>query len=155
MLELLQRHLAAFADSDWDAYKADLAPDAVMEEIPTGKRATGADSFMETAKFWKAAFPDGKGTLTRSFDVENGFIAEVEWEGTHQGALTTPFGTMPPTNKRVHVRAALITTVRDGKIAEVHHYFDVMSLMLQLGAAERPMAPIIETPTAETPPPVH
>lgn len=155
MLELLQRHLAAFADSDWDAYKADLAPDAVMEEIPTGKRATGSDSFTEVAKFWKAAFPDAKGTITRYFDVEDGFVAEVEWDATHQGPLTTPFGTMPPTNQRVHVRAVLITTVRDDKIAEAHHYFDVMSLMLQLGAGERPMAPIIGTPTAEAPPAVH
>ena len=59
------------------------------------------------------------------------------------------------TCQRVHVRAVLITMVRDGKIAEVHHYFDVMSLMLQLGAGARPMTPIIETPTAETPPAVH
>lgn len=154
MLELLQKHLAAFANADWDAYKADLAPDAVMDEIPTGKRATGADSFTEVAKFWKEAFPDAKATLLRTFETENGFIAEVEWEATHQGPLATPFGTMPATNKRVDVRAALIVTVHDGKIAEVHHYFDVMSLMLQLGAG-RPMAPIIETPTAEPPPAVH
>lgn len=150
MLELLQRHLAAFENADWDAYQADLAPDAVMDEVPTGKRATGADSVLEIMKFWKAAFPDAKGTIVHVLETEDGFVAEVEWQGTQQGPLTTPFGTMPGTNKPVHIRAVLIGTVRDGKIAEVHHYFDAMSLMLQLGAG-RPMA-IIEPPTAEARP---
>lgn len=155
MLELLQRHLAAFANGDWDAYKADLAPDAVMEEIPTGNRASGADSFVQNAKFWKDAFPDAKATLVRTFAIENGFVAEVEWEGTQQGPLATPFGNLPATNKSVHVRAVLIGTLRDDKIAEVHHYFDLMTLMMQLGAGAQPMPPSVEAPTAEAPPAVH
>ena len=35
MQELLQRHLAAYADANWAAYKADLADNATYEEIAT------------------------------------------------------------------------------------------------------------------------
>jgi steroid delta-isomerase-like uncharacterized protein len=142
MLELLQRNLAAYAAADWPAFKADLASDVVYEEIATGRRANGADAYVDVIKLWKAAFPDSKGTIKRYFASENVGVAELEWEGAQTGALETPFGKVPATNQKVRLEAVLINKFENGKIVAVRHYFDLTTLMQQLGViAARPTAP--------------
>jgi predicted ester cyclase len=70
-------------------------------------------------------------------------VAELEWEGTHRGPLDTPFGIVPATNQRGSVNAVLISTFKDGKIVASRHYFDQMTVLMQVRAA----------PTAEAPRP--
>ena len=141
MQELMQRHLDAFANADWDAYKADFAPDVVYEELATGKRVSGHDAYVEAVKMWKTGFPDAKGTIKRFFTSGDTAIAELEWQGTNTGTLETPFGTMPATNRKVTVQAVLIHKLENGKIVETRHFFDLMTIMRQLGlAAPQPTA---------------
>jgi steroid delta-isomerase-like uncharacterized protein len=133
MLKLLNRQFEAYAASDWGAYRETMAPDSVYEELATRRRITSADAIVELVKRWKAAFPDSKATILRSYEVGDTGIAEVEWTGTHKGALESPFGTLPATNKPVRVRAVLIVRSKDGKIVEGTHYFDLMTLLSALG----------------------
>lgn len=135
MLELLQRHLAAYAAADWAGYKADLASDVVYEEIPTGKRAIGPDAYVEAVKAWKVAFPDSKGTIERFTSSGDIGVAEFEWGGVHKGALETPFGTLPATNQTIRVPSVLITKVENGKFVQVRLFFDMLNLLRQLGFA--------------------
>jgi steroid delta-isomerase-like uncharacterized protein len=132
MEELIKRHMAAFASSDWDTYRADLAPDAIYEEIATGARAEGIDEYVATVSSWKKVFPDAAATVKNTMALGDTLIAEVEWSGTQSGPLETPFGTLPPTNKSVRVGAVLISKIRDGKIAETRHYFDQLTILEQV-----------------------
>jgi steroid delta-isomerase-like uncharacterized protein len=134
MEDFFEKHLAAYAASDWDAYKADLLPDVIYEEIATGTRVTGADEYLEAVSRWKAAFPDLKATILRTLVFGDVGVAEVEWEGTQSGALETSFGTPPATNKRVSVKGVIISRLKDGKLAESRHYFDQLTLLRNLGA---------------------
>lgn len=134
MQEILKRHLAAFDASDWNAHKADLAPDFEYEEVATGRRGKG-DEFIATMKQWKAAFPDVKTTLKNYYEAGDTIVAEVEWQGSHKGALETAFGTLPATNKGVRLGGVLIYRVKDGKFIGARSYFDLMSLLRQLGVA--------------------
>lgn len=144
MLDLIKRNLDAFAASDWDAYKATYAPDVIYEEIATARRTTTADDLVELDKGWKAAFPDAKANVKSLYAAGDIAVAEVDWEGTHNGALQTSAGTVAASNKRVKVGAVLIQRVKDGKIVEVRHYFDMLGLLQQIGApmlgAEKPKA---------------
>lgn len=135
MLELMKQHLAAYAISDWDAYKAYFAPDVEYEEVATGKRVTGIEAYLETIKRWKIAFPDLKATIKRSYEFGDTLIAELEWEGTHRGPLDTPFGIVPATNQHGSLNAVLINTFKDGKVVESRHYFDQMTVLMQVRAA--------------------
>jgi hypothetical protein len=47
-------------------------------------------------------------------------------------------GAIPPTNKRVRVNAVMVNTVKNGKITEARHFFDMLTVLTQLGVA--PMA---------------
>jgi steroid delta-isomerase-like uncharacterized protein len=133
MLDLIKRTLDAFGASDWDAYKATLAPGVIYEEIATRRRVTSADELVTINKGWKSAFPDAKGTVKSFYAANDCAIAEVEWEGTHKGALEGPFGALRASNKRVRLPAVLIHKVKDGKIVEVRHYFDLFGMLQMLG----------------------
>jgi steroid delta-isomerase-like uncharacterized protein len=132
MKEIFKRHLAAFDASDWNAHKADLAPDFEYEEVATGRRSKG-DDFIATMKQWKAAFPDAKTTVKHYYEAGDTIVAEVEWQATHKGALETAFGTLPASNKGVRLGGVLIYKAKDGKLIGARSYFDLMSLFRQLG----------------------
>lgn len=149
MLELLNRQLEAYAASDWNAYRNYLAPNATYEEVATAKRVTGIDAYIDAVKHWKLAFPDLKATVTRTFTMGNTIIAEVEWAGTHRGPLDTPFGTVAATGKFGKVRALLIYRIENDKIVECRHYFDQLTVLLQIGGGAfavptaRPAQPVV------------
>ena len=141
MLDIIKNHLAAFSASNWDEYKALLAKDAVYEEHATQQRAQGAEDFVKLIQRWKRAFPDAKANFREGFVSGDNALIEVEWEGTHTGTLEGPLGALPPTNKRGTVRAALVYSLRDGKIVGLRHYFDLLTMLRQLG-----VAPMVGTP---------
>jgi len=144
MGEMLRKHLAAYAASDWEAYRAGLGADCVYEEIATGTRVTGIDDYLAAGKRWKTAFPDLEATFKAVVESGDTVVAEVEWTGTHKGPLETPVGTLPATNKFGRVGAVMIVKLKDGKIIEARHYFDQLTLLAQIGVpafGARPTAP--------------
>jgi len=150
MLEMMKKHLANYTAGNWDAYKAELASDAIYEEVATRQRVQGADEYLKAIQRWKRAFPDLKATVVGGFAAGDRGVAEIEWEGTQSGPLEGPFGTIQPTNKHGRIRAVIVVTMKNGKIAETHHYFDVMTVLGQLGIA--PMAGAAAQPPAKAAP---
>jgi steroid delta-isomerase-like uncharacterized protein len=147
----IKNHLADFSASKWTEYKAVLASDVVYEEIPLRLRVKGADEYMKTLERWKRAFPDLKATVLDSYVAGDKIFAEVEWEGTQTGPFDGPFGLIPPTNKRGVVKAAIVATVKNDKLFEVHHYFDVLTLLTNLGIVPFAGAPMQATKPSATP----
>ncbi|HUJ57325.1 MAG TPA: ester cyclase [Kofleriaceae bacterium] len=137
----LKKHLAEFAASKWNEWKASLADDVIYEEIATHTRVKGADEYLKIVQRWKRAFPDLKATVLNTFTAGDKIFAEVEWEGTQTGPLDGPFGTIAPTNKRGLTKAALFATVKNDKLVEFHQYFDMMTLLANLGIAPFAAAP--------------
>jgi len=135
MLEQVKQHLDALGASKWDEYRAVLAPDAIYQEMATGLRANGADAYVEAIQGWKRAFPDLKANVLHAFAGPNEVLLEVEWTGTHRGALEGPLGVIPATGKQGIVRAAIIFTVADERIVACRHYFDLLTMLRQLGVA--------------------
>lgn len=135
MLEMIKRHIEAFNEDDWEAYKAGYADDAEFIEMPTQQHARGPAEIAKLLQRWKLAFPDLRGTIVNGAASGDKLFIEVNWEGTHTGPLDGPFGTIEPTGKTGKVSAAIIFTMKGEKIATTHHYFDVMTVLLQTGAA--------------------
>ena len=95
----------------------------------------GIERFIAAVQRWKTAFPDLKATVTRGYTVGDRVIAELEWEGTQTGALDGAFGTLAPTNRRCRISGVVLFAVKNGKIAECRNYFDVMTVLTQLGVS--------------------
>ena len=87
------------------------------------------------------AFPDGRLTTSTLISEGDLVLAEQALEGTHTAPLKDPSGQMPPvppTGKRVVIKAAIVFRVQDGLVREVRVYADNMALMAQLGLLPAP-----------------
>ena len=139
VIDIARKTVDAFSSDDWDAYRAALAPGSVYHEFCTGRRVEGPDAVVEASRSWKQAFPDGSGTVTNALAMGNTAVLEVTWRGTQTEAMVTPTGqTLPPSGKYAEVAAVQVITVEDGKITENRHYFDLMTILAQIGALPAP-----------------
>ena len=125
----------AHSASDWAGAKKSLAPDSVYEEYGTQRRIEGSDAIVAALQGWKVAFPDVKGTVNKALAVENTVALEVTWRGTHTGPLETPNGSIPASGKAFTLVTAWTFDVQNDKIQNSRHYFDILTLLQQIGAA--------------------
>ena len=134
LIKLAREPVDAFNAGDWQRVKAAFLPDGVYDEVGTQRRIQGSDQIVEVWQGWKQAMPDVKGTVKNAFASGNTALLEITWEGTQTGPLVGPGGTIPPSGKRQVTPAAFLMTFEGDKIKEGRHYFDMMSLLQQLGA---------------------
>lgn len=86
------------------------------------------------------AFPDIEVKILHIVERENAAGVEYEATGTNTGRLPGPAGELPPTGRRVTMRAASIGSVDDdGRIKVQHEYFDQVELLTQLGLMPAPV----------------
>ena len=133
-IEIAKVGVEAFGTADWDRVRAALTPDSVYEEFATGRRIVGPDSIIEADKGWKQAFPDARGTIRTAVASGSTVTLEITWEGTHTGDLVGPQGTIPASGRPVSLPAAQVVEVEGDKAKATRHYFDLMTLMAQIGA---------------------
>lgn len=135
MEDVLQECLDAFTAGDWKRYKSYLADEATYEEEATGRRAVGGDAIVQVIEPWKRAFPDIAYSVKDTIGSADALVLEIEWTGTHLGPLVSPFGTIPPTKKFGKTPAVQVARFDGEKIRELRHYFDMLSLLRQMGLA--------------------
>jgi steroid delta-isomerase-like uncharacterized protein len=133
--ELLDSFVENFNAGRFEGALEDFAPDGVLEEVGTGRRFTPQES-VESARAWKAAFPDARGTIERTLIDGDRGAAEIVWTGTNSGPLLG----QPPTGKAVTIRAVAVLETAGGKITRARHYLDVAGMMAQLGTGAAPTA---------------
>jgi steroid delta-isomerase-like uncharacterized protein len=139
MKEVLEKQLRAFSEGDWKSYRETLTERSTFDEEPTGQRVTGPDEIVRLVEAWLKGFPDCVGRIEDAIGSGDALVAQIEWTGTHKGPLR--FGTIPPTNKKVRVPAVLVLRFEGERIREARHYFDLLSLLTQLGIAPQMGAP--------------
>jgi steroid delta-isomerase-like uncharacterized protein len=134
MIKIAREQVDAFNTGDWERLQAGLAADARYHEFATQRKVEGPEKIVELFKGWKTAFPDAAGTVTSAVGGGNTAALEVTWTGTHTGPLETAEGTIPASGKRQETPAAIVFTFEGGKIKEDRQYFDLMTLLKQIGA---------------------
>ena len=134
MIKIAREQVDAFNNGDWERLQAGLAVDARYHEFATQRKVEGSEKIVELFKGWKTAFPDAAGTVTSAVGSGNMAALEVTWKGTHTGPLERAEGTIPASGKRQETPAAIVFTFEGGKIKEDRQYFDLMTLLKQIGA---------------------
>lgn len=125
--------IEAFNNADWDTYM-NLVGDGVYTELATGRSLSG-ESLKEALIGWRTAFPDATGTVTSTIEQGNQVVQEITWTGTHTGPLATPDGSIPPSGARQTTPAVIVTEYDGDSPRESRHYFDMLTLLTQIGAA--------------------
>jgi len=135
ILEIAKASITAFNQQDWNRMKALYASDAVYDEKATNRRIQGPDQIIEGLKMWTTAFPDAKGTIVRELTAGDVAVLEIVWTGTHTGPLQTGSGTIPASNRAADLPACSVLRIEGEKIKTDTHYFDLLTLLTQIGAA--------------------
>jgi predicted ester cyclase len=108
------------------------AEDAVLA-TPDGTY-DGRDKIHEYFARQMAGFPDCRYILGDLVEQSEELADEFTWVGTHTATYVLPDGTeLPPTGKRVEIRAMEMVQLRDGKMVVDNLYWDKMDLAVQLG----------------------
>jgi steroid delta-isomerase-like uncharacterized protein len=134
LIKKARENLAAFNAKDWNKLKNTMADDTVYDEEATHRKVTGADHVVKALKLWADAFPDAKGTEVSIHSSGDTVIMEILWEGTHKGPLFGPMASIKASGKKVKVPAVEVFRFDNGKIVEDRHYFDLMTILQQIGA---------------------
>jgi len=136
VIEIAKASITAYNQKDWTKAKDLLAADAVYDEKGTHRRIQGAGEIIEAWRGWAKAFPDSKATFVREFASGNTVVFELVWKGVHTGPLQTPTGTIPASNKAIEMPACQVVQVEGGKVKSASHYFDMLTMLTQIGATK-------------------
>lgn len=135
LIDAAKAPVQAYNDKNWAALRASVSPDFVYDEVATNRKVQGVDQVIPLWQGWATAFPDSKATFDRELASGNTVVFEVTWRGTHKGPLQTPNGPIAATNKRIEIRACTAIEVANDKAKAQRHYFDMATLLQQLGVA--------------------
>ena len=136
--DVARESIECYNAGDFARLRSLLADNFYEEELATQRRLEGADARIEAAQSWKHAFPDEQGTITGAYTSGNTVAIELTWEGTQSGPMAMPDGQeLPPSNKRMTVKSVEVIEIEDGKIKALRHYFDLMTLLEQIGAMDK------------------
>ena len=124
----------SYNTADWKLLKSILTPDALYNELGTQRQVKGPDQIVKTLQGWKQAMSDSDGKVTNVFVSGPNATLEITWQGTHDGPFTGPGGTLPASGRRQTTSAAMVVKFQGDKVKEIHHYFDMMSFLQQIGA---------------------
>jgi predicted ester cyclase len=119
---------------DWDAMRANcIDPDVVAHHVDD-RDINGADGFLQALSNMKTAFPDLK--VEPQLVLSNGrnLMVISMITGTHRGALETPMGDIPATNKNIgQLYFQRIALTDDVRALEEWWYLDPATQLGQLG----------------------
>lgn len=134
---LLARHLAAENEHRMDDTLATLTQDCVFDDRALGRVWRGHAGARAYYEMWWSGFGTTVHTERRHYTDDGAAIVETHFRGTHVGA----FLGVPPTGRDVDVELAIFIELRDALMTGERFYWDVGTLLRQLGVEVPPSAP--------------
>lgn len=107
--------------------------DVEVTLVPLARTTTGRDGFREFMASWATMASDVRVDLDRCHSGEGFVVNEITGSGTHDGPMMTPGGEIPPTGKPFEIKGVEVWELRDGQLARIRNYPDIVTLMGQLG----------------------
>jgi predicted ester cyclase len=124
------------SDPAWlDKIMAAFAADAEDVDVPSGAMLHGPDGHKRLVLFFAENFPDMRVELSNAFATEDQVTLEGAWCWKDISPLYLPSGALPSMRRSGKLRFCSIFQIRNGKIASHHAYYDMLTLMEQLGLA--------------------
>ncbi|MGH7597597.1 MAG: ester cyclase [bacterium] len=126
----------AYNMKDWSGVKTAITAGFVYDEVGMQRKMEGPDKMIAAWQVWATAFPDFHATFENAYVGGGKVVLELTWHGKHTGPMQTAGGEIPATGKSIEMRACQIIEIEGGKANSILHYFDMMTMMQQLGLAE-------------------
>ena len=124
------------SDPAWlDKSRAAFAADAEVIDVPSGTTLHGPDGYKRFALFFAENFPDSRVELTNAFATKDQVVLEAISRWTNPNPSYLPTGAIPVTGHSIELRICHVFQIRNGKIVSYHTYYDMMTMLEQLGLA--------------------
>lgn len=131
---VVRRHLEAENAYRLQETLDTLTKDCVFEDVPLGERVTGHQGAAAYYQRWWRAFPDLTWIPQGRAFTEEGLVSELIARGTHKGEF---FG-IAPTGRTISLHVAIFVSFADGHMASERLYYDLATLLRQLGVTSIP-----------------
>jgi steroid delta-isomerase-like uncharacterized protein len=126
---LVQELYAAWSLHQLEKIDAIFTSDAAYEDVAAGQVHRGKEEIKQCLRAAYAWAPDFRVTMKSLIVADD--CAATEW--LSEGIQTGPIGDLPASGNSFRLHGASILTFRDGKIATVTDYYDMATLLTQLG----------------------
>ena len=132
----LARHLDAENAHRLEETLATLTEDCVFEDVALQRTLHGRSGAAEYYRMWWSAFGIRVQLHggTRHWAGDDLFVSETSYAGTHVGE----FLGIPATGRPIQFRFVVFVTFRDGLFAGERFYYDLGTLLRQIGAERLP-----------------
>lgn len=142
--ERLIRELYDVAEvKDSERFVSLFTDDGYFWDVSAGAKYYGKD-IGKTVDVYAAAFPDMHRALEKIYVTGDVVIVELSLNGTHNGPLVLPAGTIPATGNEMHTPCCDVFHLENGKVKSFHCYtaattlFGQLGVLANLGAALQP-----------------
>lgn len=128
----------AFNARDFERVDDLAAGDLEYTNVATGQTFHGPEGMRQFERGWVDAFPDAETEIVSLRSGDEFAVVEFVARGTHDGPLAGSGGEIPPTGRRIETRFCEVFEIRNGKLVRCHLYFDLATMMGQLGLMPAP-----------------
>lgn len=126
-------------------FSANYADDAVLVVAGMPDPIKGKDAIAADAKMAFSAFPNMKMGVSRAWGKNDVVVCEWVDNGTQSGDLMGIKATEKPVG---YTGLSIVWVNADGKVKEEHRFFDVGTVMAQIGASKAKARPIPAIPSS-------
>ena len=133
--EIHRAYVDSINSRDWDRLTSLIHPDYSYTGTDGNTMPGGPAAGVAIAKMFVDAI-DARIDIVHAHESANTSVIEFNGTGTHIG----DFLGVAPTGKPLSAKVCDVIEVRDGLVYREREYFDVLGLMVQLGAIPDPMA---------------
>jgi steroid delta-isomerase-like uncharacterized protein len=132
--QLLQTHMRAENAHQMEETLGTLTPDCLFEDMALGQNFRGHAGARVYYQTWWDAFSTTAHPEHVYYTDRASAVAELRFRGTHTGS----FLGIEPTGRAVDLPTSIIVSFRNGLIAGERMYWDVSTLLRQLGVSSLP-----------------
>lgn len=119
---------------DIPGFVATFTEDGTFTDYSLGVTYTGPNELPTPVGMYATAFPDMHRELYDFYlSGDDIVVVQLALQGTHEGPLKYPFGTIPPTGKRMDAPCCDVFQLVDGKVKRFDCYPSGTIIMSQLG----------------------
>ena len=127
----VMKQFLAFINTASEALAAELiSPDAIFHVPGRPEPLRGPSGYLALIGMMRGGFPDIQWTLEETIAEGDKIAARFTMRGTHQGT----FLGIPPTGRKIEVKAMNFYRLSGGQFVEEHGQPDLLGVLQQIGA---------------------
>jgi steroid delta-isomerase-like uncharacterized protein len=130
---IVRRAYKIAEDFDMAAWSAAFTPDGTFTDYSINVTWQGPGELPEQVENYHRAFPDIHRELYHVYASDNVVVVQLALQGTHDGPLRLPAGTLPATGKTMDAPCCDVFELTDGKIKRFDCYPEGSVILTQLG----------------------